>query len=87
MAKVPDVDRALRGHKTPETRAATKQALEAGVPAADVAETIVAYSDERLIAGDTRFVDETMFDAVHDGVPPHVLFTEIKRMARKPKDI
>lgn len=85
MAKVPEVDEALRTHKHPDIRAATRAALEAGTEVSDVAESIVDYSEDRLIAGDTMFVDEAMFNAVHDGVPPHVLFTEIKKRARKVK--
>ena len=86
MARVPEIDRAVAGHDMELMRAVTRAALVSGVASADVAESIVAYADDRLLAGDLGLVDLCMFHAVHDGVPPSALFTEIKKLARKPKE-
>jgi len=67
-------------------REATRAAVVSGTPAAVVAESIVAYAEERSLAGDSRAVGMAMFHAVHDGVPPEALFEEVKRMARIPKE-
>jgi hypothetical protein len=86
VPKVPQIEQAGAAHDVAALRAATKTALESGVDPADVAESIVAYADERLLAGDVSVVDMCMFHAVHDGVPPSALFSEIKKLARKPKE-
>jgi hypothetical protein len=86
VARVPEIDQAAAGHDTELMRAVTRAALVSGVAAADVAESVVAYADERLLAGDVSVVDMCMFHAVHDGVPPSALFSEIKKLARKPKE-
>jgi len=86
VARVPEIEEALATHDLTALRAATQAAVTGGASMSDIAESIVAYSEERLLAGDTRSVDMCMFHAVHDGVPPSALFTEIKRMARIPKE-
>lgn len=83
---VPEIDQAATDHDSEAVSAATKAALASDVPIADVAESIVAYVEQSLLANDPGSADLVLFHAVHDGVPPHALFTEIKRMARTPKE-
>jgi hypothetical protein len=85
VAKAPEIEAVPDKHNEAARRAATRAALANGAPADDVAESLVAWSDEQLLAGNRAAVDACMFDAVHDGVPPSVLFEQIKRHAVRTK--
>ena len=85
MAKAPEVEAVEDKHNERALRAATKAALTGGTSAQDVAESLVAWADEQLLAGNTAAVDLCMFNAVHDGVPPSVLFEQIKQHAVRNK--
>lgn len=86
MAKAAKVEAIGNKHDESAMRVATKAALAEGTPSDDVAESIVAHADVQLLAGNTAEVDRLMFNAVHDGVPAHKLFEQIKAIARKPKE-
>jgi len=85
MAKAPEIEAVPDKHDERALRAATKAALAGGASAQDVAESLVVWSDEQLLAGNRATVDACMFNAVHDGVPPSVLFEQIKQHAVRNK--
>jgi hypothetical protein len=71
----------LGEHDTFARRRLTRDAVEAGAPLHELAAEVVAYADDMILRGMTDRADEVIWQAVHDGVPPHRLFVEIKRLA------
>jgi hypothetical protein len=76
MTKNPELLEKLHAGQWNEIR---KAAVEQGVNADDVAETVVEEAHVRLADGDDIGADAVLFHAVHAGIAPSRLFTSIRK--------
>lgn len=77
---VTELEQIFQEHETYRRRRRTRDAVDAGVPLDEIAAVVVAYTNDMILRGATSKADEVIWQAVHDGVPPHKLFIEIKRL-------
>lgn len=78
---VVELEAVIGEHETIRRRRSTRDAVKSGAPMHEIAATVVAYANDMILRGATSKADEVIWQAVHDGVPPHQLFIEIKRLA------